>query len=90
MKYVTEELSDRYIWDAVLASFALIRDHAGQMECDPSVPKEVHQMITDAAEVVVEIVIASAIANLEPLADEFIEQIKLSTAEMMKEEAKND
>jgi hypothetical protein len=90
MKYVTEELSDRYIRDAVLAAFALIREHAGQMECDPSVPKAVHKMITDAAEVVVEIVISSAIANLEPVGDEFVEQIKLATAEMMKEEAKND
>ena len=90
MKYVTEELSDRYIRDAVLAAFALIRSQAARLECDPSVPKGVHKMITDTAEMVVEIVISSAIDGLEESGDEFIKEIKLATAEMMEEEAKND
>jgi len=83
MKYVTEELSDRYIRDAVLAAFALIRTQAEIMECDASVPKAMHQMITDAAEIVVEIVISSAIDVLEKSGDDFIEHIKAATAEMM-------
>ena len=89
MNYVSEELSDRYIRDAVLAAFALIRSQAGRLECDESVPKGMRQMITEAAEIVVEIVISSAIDGLEESGDDFINEIKLATAEMMKEEAKS-
>jgi len=86
MNYVSEELSDRYIRDAVLAAFALIRAQAEIMECDASVPKAMHKMITDTAEMVVEEVISSAIYVLEESGDDFIKQIKLATAEMMEEE----
>ena len=86
MNYVSEELSDRYIRDAVLAAFALIRTQAEIMECDASVPKVMHKMITDAAEIVVEEVISSAIYVLEESGDAFIKQIKAATAEMMEEE----
>jgi hypothetical protein len=86
MRYVTEEVCDRYIRDAVLAAFALIRAQAEIMECDASVPKVMHKMITDAAEIVVEEVISSAIDALEESGDDFIKQIKLATAEMMEEE----
>jgi deoxyribose-phosphate aldolase len=86
MNYVSEELSDRYIRDAVLAAFALIRTQAEIMECDESIPKGMHKMITDAAEMVVEEVISSAIDVLEKSGDDFIKQIKAATAEMMEEE----
>jgi len=86
MNYVSEELSDRYSRDAVLAAFALIRTQAEIMECDASVPKAMHKMITDAAEMVVEEVISSAIDVLEESGDDFIKQIKAATAEMMEEE----
>ena len=86
MNYVSEELSDRYIRDAVLAAFALIRAQAEIMECDESVPKVMHKMMTDAAEMVVEEVISSAIDVLEKSGDDFIKQIKAATAEMMEEE----
>jgi len=86
MNYVTEEVCDRYIRDAVLAAFALIRSHATKMECDASIPKGMHQMVTQAAEIVVEIVISSALDGLDESGDEFIKEIKLATAEMMKEE----
>ena len=86
MRYVTEEVCDRYIRDAVLAAFALIRAQAEIMECDASVPKVMHKMITDAAEIVVEEVISSAIDALEESGDDFIKQIKAPTAEMMEEE----
>ena len=86
MNYVTEEVCDRYIRDAVLAAFALIRSHAARLECDESVPKGMHQMITEAAEIVVEIVISSALDGLDESGDKFITEIKLATAEMMKEE----
>jgi len=86
MRYVTEEVCDRYIRDAVLAAFALIRTQAEIMECDSSVPKVMHKMITDAAEMVVEEVISSAIDVLEESGDDFIKQIKAATAEMMEED----
>jgi len=86
MRYVTEEVCDRYIRDAVLAAFALIRAQAEILECDESVPKGMHKMITDAASLVVEEVISSAIYVLEESGDDFIKQIKAATAEMMEEE----
>jgi len=86
MNYVSEELSDRYIRDAVLAAFALIRSQAAKLECDSSVPKQMHKMITEVGEAFVEIVISSALDGLEESGDKFIKEIKAATAEMMEEE----
>lgn len=90
MKYVTEELSDRYIRDAVLAGLSLIKDHAGRLTCDPKVPEDIRQAMVESANAVVDEVINGSLDWLEINGDEFIEKIKLATAEMMKEAAKND
>jgi len=90
MKYVTEELSDRYIRDAVLAGFSLIKSHASNLTCDPKVPEDIRKALVESANVIVDEIIDGSLDWLEVHGDEFIEKIKVSTAEMMKERAKND
>ena len=90
MKYVTEELSDLYIRDAVLSAFLLIKDHAGRLTCDPKIPEDIRQAMVESANAVVDEIINASLDWREINGDEFIDKIKMATAHMMKEEAKND
>lgn len=90
MRYITEELSDRYIRDAVLAGISLVKSHAANLTCDHEVPEDVRRAMVESANVVVDEIIDGSLDWLEIHGDDFIEQIKTATAEMMEEKSKDD